>query len=151
MPFTLTSDAFLDGEPIPREYTCDGEDRSPPLIWSGAPEETRSYVLIMDDPDAPRGPFVHWMLFDIPFTTTRFPAGLPPGGGGRTLVNDFGKPAYGGPCPPRGRGPHRYRFFLYALNTPALKLYGGKRSEVEEAVAAHTLAQATLTGRYERR
>lgn len=151
MPFTLTSEAFRDGDPIPRRYTCDGEDLSPPLAWSGAPDETGSYVLIMDDPDAPRGTFVHWMLYDIPFTKTGFEEGLPPGQGGRVLVNDFGKAAYGGPCPPKGHGPHRYRFTLYALNTQALKLYGGARRELEEAIEPHTLATAMLSGRYERR
>jgi hypothetical protein len=150
MPFTLTSEAFRDGGDIPRRYTCDGENLSPPLAWSGVPEGTTGFALIVADPDAPGGTFTHWLLYDIPEDRTHFGEGLQAGEGGRALVNDFGQARYGGPCPPRGHGPHRYRFTLHALNTPALKLRGGTRSELEHAVQPHTLGTAALTGRYER-
>lgn len=148
--FTLTSPAFRDGETIPRRHTCDGENLSPPLAWSGAPEGTKGFALIVDDPDAPKGTFTHWLLFDIPASRSRFDEGLEPGSGGRVLINDFGEARYGGPCPPKGHGPHRYRFTLYALNTPAVRVRGETREELEEAVRPHTLETVTLTGRYER-
>jgi Raf kinase inhibitor-like YbhB/YbcL family protein len=151
MPFTLTSDAFREGEWIPRRFTCDGEDLSPPLAWSGAPDGTESFALIVDDPDAPRGTFTHWLLFDIPMDTTHFAEGMQPGDGGRTLPNDFGHVRYGGPCPPKGHGPHRYRFTMYAVNVPVLRLHGDKRKDLDEALRSHTLASVTLTGKYERK
>jgi Raf kinase inhibitor-like YbhB/YbcL family protein len=147
MAFTLTSSAFEDGETIPREFTCDGIDAAPPLTWSGAPEGTRSYALIMDDLDAPRGIFTHWMLCDIPATTTD----LREQADGTTLPNSFGRPGYGGPCPPPGHGPHRYVITLYAIDVTALDMRGRTRASFERALRAHTLGTARLTGRYERK
>jgi Raf kinase inhibitor-like YbhB/YbcL family protein len=147
MAFTLTSSAFEDGETIPREFTCDGTDAAPPLAWSGAPEGTRSYALIMEDPDAPRGIFTHWLLYDIPATTTD----LREQADGTALPNSFGRAAYGGPCPPPGHGPHRYVFTLYAIDVPALDMRSRTRASFERALRAHTLGTARLTGRYERK
>jgi Raf kinase inhibitor-like YbhB/YbcL family protein len=147
MAFTLTSSAFEDGETIPRACTCDGIDVAPPLAWSGAPEGTRSYALIMEDPDAPRGIFTHWLLYDIPATTTD----LQEQADGTALPNSFGRAAYGGPCPPPGHGPHRYVFTLYAIDVPALDVRSRSRASFDRALRAHTLGTARLTGRYERK
>jgi Raf kinase inhibitor-like YbhB/YbcL family protein len=145
MPFRLTSSAFADGADIPREYTCEGADAPPPLSVSDPPHGVRSYALVMDDPDAPRGTFTHWLAYDIPagerFDATR----------GTTLRNDFGREGYGGPCPPPGHGPHRYHFTVYAVDAPALAVRGRKRQDLESALQAHTLGTAKLTGRYERK
>jgi len=150
MPFALTSSAFADGQTIPRRHTCDGENVSPPLSWGGAPAGTLSFALLMDDPDAPRGTFTHWLVYDIPRDATRFPEGLPHGQAGRMLANDFGRAAYGGPCPPQGHGPHRYRFTLYALDMPVIRVRGGERAGFDAAVRSHILDSITLTGIYER-
>jgi Raf kinase inhibitor-like YbhB/YbcL family protein len=146
MAFTLTSSAFQEGEPIPRPFTCEGDDLAPPLAWSGAPQGTRGFALIMDDPDAPRGTFTHWLLYDIPATMSE----LREQGAGTALRNDFGRAAYGGPCPPPGHGPHRYVFTLYAVDVPALDVRGRQRAALERALQGHTLATARLTGRYQR-
>jgi Raf kinase inhibitor-like YbhB/YbcL family protein len=151
MTFKLTSSAFADGDWIPRRFTCEGDDVSPPLEWSDAPEGTQSFALVVDDPDAPRGTFVHWILFDIARDARRLNEGVPPGVAGRTLQNDFGHPRYGGPCPPRGHGPHRYRFTLHAVEIPVLRLHGDTRADLEQALASHTLGSAMLTGKYERK
>jgi len=146
MGFTLSSPAFRHEHTIPVTFTCDGDDAPPPLNWSGAPEGTRSFALTVDDPDAPGGTFTHWLLYDIPAGTTGLPA--PPGG--RSLRNGFGRAGYGGPCPPRGHGPHRYVFTLHALDVPSLSLRGKSRQDLDDALGAHTLATANLVGRYER-
>ena len=148
MAFTLTSSAFDDGEIIPVQYTCDGDNRVPPLAWHGAPEGTRSFAVIVDDPDAPGGTFTHWLVYDIPGTSDSI-AGEPPGV--QTLTNDFGHQRYGGPCPPPRHGPHRYYFRVYAVDVPALQLHGKTRDALERALRAHTLGTAQLMGRYERR
>jgi Raf kinase inhibitor-like YbhB/YbcL family protein len=150
MPLTLTSDAFRDGDGIPKRHTCDGANLAPSLAWAGVPRGTASFALIVDDPDAPGGTFTHWLLFDIPGHQDHFEEGLPPGKGGRALVNDFGHARYDGPCPPRGHGPHRYRFTLHALSVPALRLRGEERADLEAAIRDHTLESVTLTGTYER-
>jgi Raf kinase inhibitor-like YbhB/YbcL family protein len=147
MAFNLTSSAFREGETIPRQFTCDGDDLALPLAWSDAPDGTRGFALIMDDPDAPHGTFTHWLLYNIPATTTALTDQLV----GTTLHNDFGRPKYGGPCPPPGHGPHRYFFTLYAVDVPSLTLKGRTRKALERALQAHTLATARLMGRYERR
>jgi Raf kinase inhibitor-like YbhB/YbcL family protein len=145
MAFTLTSPTFTDGAPIPAQFTCEGKDVPPPLQVAEPPVRTASFALIMDDPDAPRGTFTHWLVYDIP-----------PGGqdldtaAAKTLQNDFGRQGYGGPCPPPGHGPHRYFFRLYALDVPSLEVGGRGRSELEAALKDHTLAEAHLMGRYER-
>src|SRR5438128_2167054 len=116
----LVSTAFLEGSPIPRKHTGDGSDVSPPLEWSDVPEGTKSLALICDDPDAPRGTWVHWVVFNIPAERKDLPEAQPPRGslpsGARQGKNDFGKLGYGGPAPPPGK-PHRYMFKLYALDT----------------------------------
>jgi len=145
--FSLTSTAFADGGPIPSRFTCDGEDVSPDLTWSGVPDGTRSLTLIVTDPDA-RG-FVHWLAYDM--------TGAPTGGiqvaGSSSAdapaqgTNSFGKPGYGGPCPPSGT--HRYAFALYALDR-SLDLEGAPGiEEIDRAMAGHVLAQTTLTGTYQ--
>jgi Raf kinase inhibitor-like YbhB/YbcL family protein len=143
--FTLTTSAFRDGDVIPTRFTCDGEDVPPPLSWQGAPEGTRSFALIVDDPDAPGGTFTHWLLHDIPGNVAALPASA-----GKALRNGFGRGRYGGPCPPRGDPPHRYVFTLYALDVPAVALHDGTRPSLERALRAHTLGVARLTGRYGR-
>lgn len=151
--FSLTSQAFEDGGRIPTRYTCDGVDRSPPIGWSNPPEGTQSYVLIVEDPDAPGGTFTHWIILEIPSDRTALPEGIP--ASERTLTglvqlrNDFKRHSYGGPCPSSG-APHRYRFLLYALDdSPALSPRASK-SDVLSAVESHMLARAELTGTYER-
>lgn len=152
MTLTLSSPAFADHGEIPGKYTCDGEDRSPPLSWSGTPAGTRSLVLIVDDPDAPdpaapKMTWVHWLLYNLPADCTGLPeavAALPPG----TLegTNDWHRTGYGGPCPPVGR--HRYFHKLYALDTVLPDLARPTKRTLEQAMAGHVLAQATLTGTY---
>jgi Raf kinase inhibitor-like YbhB/YbcL family protein len=150
----IMTPAFKEGEVIPKIFTCDGEDVSPPLSWESAPEGTRSFVLISDDPDAPMGTWVHWVLYNIPPDTTALPQGMPKDAalkdGSRQGVTDFGRPGYGGPCPPKGK-PHRYYFKLYALDA-VLELEGkpGKK-DVEKAMKGHIIAEAQIMGTYQRR
>ncbi len=145
---TLTSDAFRNGQPIPVEYTCDGADQTPVLHWSDPPQGTKSFALVIDDPDAPSGTFRHWGVFDIP------PSVRSIGGGqhaGTEVSNDFGKPGYGGPCPPKGHGPHHYHFKLFALDTDKLGLSpNAKVADVERTALQHAIAQGELVGTYER-
>ena len=146
---TLTSDAFQDGQPIPTQYTCDGADQAPVLHWSDPPAGTKSFAVVIDDPDAPSGTFRHWGVFDIPASARSI------GGGqkvGTDVTNDFGKPGYGGPCPPKGHGSHHYHFKLFALNTDKLGLSANaKVIDVENATKAHTIAEGELVGTYERK
>ncbi|MGE5562698.1 MAG: YbhB/YbcL family Raf kinase inhibitor-like protein [Bacillota bacterium] len=146
---SLTSDAFQDGQPIPSQYSCDGGDRTPTLHWSDPPPGTKSFALVIDDPDAPGGTFRHWGVFDIPASTRSI------GGGQRTgteVTNDFGKPGYGGPCPPPGHGPHHYHFKLFALDTDKLGLPPtAKVADVEKAARQHAIAEGELVGTYERK
>jgi Raf kinase inhibitor-like YbhB/YbcL family protein len=152
MPFRLTSPAFADGAFIPARYTCDGENLSPPLEWEDPPAGTRSFALIVDDPDAPVGTFTHWVLFDVPGSARSLAEAPPQKTVGLSGRNDFGRSGYGGPCPPRGHGAHRYFFRLSALDVDSLKLAAGaRRSEVEGAIKGHVLGVAQLMGRYERR
>src|SRR5512139_3950391 len=147
MTLTLAISAFADGSMIPSQFTCEGSNVSPELQWDGAPTHTHSYALIMDDPDAPAGTFTHWVLFDIPADRSNLAEGT--GSIGVAGKNDFGRVGYGGPCPPRGHGPHRYIFTLYALDIASLKLKSGAgRREVETALRGHILAQARYVGRY---
>jgi Raf kinase inhibitor-like YbhB/YbcL family protein len=147
--FSLTSAAFADGGTIPVQYTCDGAGHSPPLAWNRAPEETRGFALIVHDPDAPKGDFTHWLLFDIPGMTSGIAEGAEAEGIPGT--NDFGKVGYGGPCPPPGDGPHRYLFTLYALNKNTLGLgRGANRADVEAALTGHVLDRTTLQTSYKR-
>jgi len=157
MTLSLRSTAFPPGGEIPKEYTCDGEDVSPPLEWSGAPAGTKSFALIVDDPDAPdpaapKMTWVHWVLYDIPAAATGLPeavqaSALPPG----TCegVNDWGRTGFGGPCPPIGR--HRYFHKLYALDAVLPDLRRPKKAALEKAMQGHVLAQAVLIGTYQKR
>ena len=150
----LTSSAFSEGQEIPAKYTCDGANVSPALKWNGAPAETKSFALIVDDPDAPVGTWVHWVLFDLPGTTTELPEALVKGqyvaGGARQGLNDFKHLGYGGPCPPGGKA-HRYVFKLYALDRLLELKPGANKKEVERALDKHTLAQGQLIGLYKRK
>jgi Raf kinase inhibitor-like YbhB/YbcL family protein len=144
---SLSSLEFTEGGAIPRRFTCDGDDVSPPLEWSGAPPESAALALIMDDPDA-RG-FVHWVAFDVPaLATGSLPAGWSSQAASPQGANSFGRVGYGGPCPPSGT--HRYVFRLLALDSP-LELSGSPTADdVRDAVAGHILAEASLTGTYRR-
>jgi len=149
----LTSTTFAAGQPIPRSCTCDGADRSPQLAWSDFPLDRRSFALVCDDPDAPRGTWVHWVLFNLPADAVELAPGVPRApelpSGARQGVNDAGEVGYGGPCPPRG-GPHRYFFRLYALDCALNLSPGVTRRELDEAMASHILAEATHMGTYQR-
>jgi hypothetical protein len=151
--FAITSTAFKEGEAIPEKYTCDGKNISPPLKWSFAPAQTRSFALIVDDPDAPAGVWVHWVILNMPPTTSELPESIPKERSLRdgTLQgkNDSREIGYDGPCPPGGT--HRYYFKLYALDA-MLKLPAGvTKPEVLKAMEGHIVAQAQLMGRYSRK
>lgn len=154
MTMTLTSTAFADGGRIPEIYSCDGANISPPLAWSGAPDGTRGFALLCDDPDAPGGTWTHWAIFNIAANATGLQEGFPKDahvGEVRQAVTDFKRPGYGGPCPPRGHGTHHYRFRLVALDVESLDLPGNASfANVASAVKGHILAEATLTGTYSR-
>ncbi len=152
MALKLESPGFAEGGMIPRKHTCDGEDVSPELRWNGAPLGTRSFALICDDPDAPAGTWVHWVLFNLPPEGNRLAAAVPPDpklkGGGTHGINDFRRLGYGGPCPPGGT--HRYFFKLYALDCLLELEPGIQKRDLETAMKGHILEQATLMGRYRR-
>lgn len=152
MAMKITSTAFADEGMIPRRFTCDGEDVSPPLGWQGLPDGAKSLALIADDPDAPRKTWVHWVLYNLPAARGDLPEGVPPertlAGGGRQGTNDFGRIGYGGPCPPSGT--HRYFFKLYALGAQLDLLPGATKEELLRAMEGHVLAEAQLMGRYRR-
>jgi Raf kinase inhibitor-like YbhB/YbcL family protein len=151
----LSSSAFKPNGSIPSKYTCEGNDTSPPLEWSGAPDGTKSFALIVDDPDAPdpakpQRVYVHWVVYNIAAETTRLAdnaaaIGLPHGA--LQGKNDWGKQTYGGPCPPIGR--HRYFFKLYALDTQ-LSLSNPTKAQLEKAIQGHVLANAELIGTYQK-
>jgi Raf kinase inhibitor-like YbhB/YbcL family protein len=146
---SLTSDAFQNGQPIPVQYTCDGADQPPALKWGEPPQAAKSFALVIDDPDAPSGTFRHWGVYDIPASARSIGAGQQVGIEG---ANDFGKPGYGGPCPPKGHGPHHYHFKLFALDVDRLNLGpNAKVADVEKEAAKHAIAQGELIGTYERR
>lgn len=143
--FILTSPAFKNGESIPSKYTCDGEDLSPPLAWTDPPQGTASFALLVDDPDAPVGDWVHWLLYNIPSDAHEIPES---GSVGISGINSWPKPGYGGPCPPNGT--HRYFFKLYALDTMLTLSEGAKKADLLKAIEGHVLAQAELMGIYAR-
>jgi len=154
MAFILTSTAFKDGATIPGKHTCDGVDVSPPLAWSGTPAGTRSVALIADDPDAPGGTWVHWVLYNLPAEVSELPENIAKVesldlGGARQGRTDFRRPGYGGPCPPPGPA-HRYFFKLYALDTRLELKAGAQKKDVEEAMEGHVLGSAQLMGTYAR-
>lgn len=147
---SVSSPAFEDGERIPDVYTCSGENSSPALSWSGAPGSTASLVLIMDDPDAPSGTFVHWVLFNLDPSLTELPQGiLARVGSGTAGTNSARKLGYTGPCPPPGK-PHRYFFKLYALDTPLDLPEGATKADVEQAMQGHILAHGQFMGTFSR-
>lgn len=150
----LTSPAFDEGETIPARHTCDGEDLSPPLEWTGVPEETVSLALIVDDPDAPAGTWVHWVIYGLSPGQGGLPESVPAAESGpddaRQGRNDFQRLGYGGPCPPAD-GPHRYFFKLYALDADPGLEPGATKDRLLEAMEGHVLAEAELMGRYRRR
>jgi Raf kinase inhibitor-like YbhB/YbcL family protein len=150
----LTSASFKDGEAIPAKHTCDGEDSSPALKWTGLPNKAKSLALICDDPDAPIGTWVHWVLYDLPPTLSALSEAIPSSEsipeGARQGTNDFKRIGYGGPCPPPGN-PHRYFFKLYALDTRLDLKPGAPKVDLEIAMKGHILAQGQLMGTYKRR
>ena len=149
----LKSQAFQAGSTIPAKYTCDGEDISPPLNWSDPPAGTKSLALISDDPDAPVGTWVHWVLWNIPASARALEENLPKTAslpnGAKQGTTDFRRVGYGGPCPPSGT--HRYFFKLYALGTALNLPSSTTKKDLEKAVQGHILAQAELIGKYQRR
>lgn len=153
MSIEVTSTAFARDEAIPPEHTGDGADRSPPLRWSALPSGTRSLAVICDDPDAPRGTWTHWVLYDLPPETRELPEGVPTTetlpSGARQGRNDFGNTGYGGPAPPPGK-PHRYFFKVYALSQTVGLPPGATRSELLDAMQGRILAQGDLMGTYRR-
>lgn len=144
----ITSTAFAAGEPIPAQYTCTGADTSPPLAWADAPAEAQSFALIFDDPDAPGGTWVHWLLFNLPADTRSLTENTAPPNGTRTGKNSWGRTDYGGPCPPSGT--HRYLFKLYALDTPLNLDNGATKTELLSAMDGHILAETSLMGTFSR-
>jgi Raf kinase inhibitor-like YbhB/YbcL family protein len=150
MSLKLTSPAFANEAPIPEVHSRNGANVSPPLEWTGVPGETRSFALIVDDPDAPRGLFTHWIVYGIGPRTTRLaeqqPAKPELPNGARQGLNGFGETGYGGPQPPSGT--HRYFFHLYALDTDTDMPGGLTRQEIDGAIEGHVIEEATLMGRY---
>lgn len=148
----IASSAFPNNGAIPRKYTCDGDDVSPPLEWSDTPDRTKTVALICDDPDAPKHDFVHWVLFNVPSDTGALPEQLPRraelADGTRQGTNDFGKVGYGGPCPPSGT--HHYRFTLYAVDTELNLSPSASKDAVLSALQGHVLESAQLTATYQR-
>jgi Raf kinase inhibitor-like YbhB/YbcL family protein len=149
MALTLTSNAFKEGDTIPVKYTCKGRGVSPALKWNGVPEKTASFALIAEDPDAPRGTFTHWALFNVPAGVDSLAEGVPAhgqlSGGAMQGKNDAGGLGYYGPCPPPGK-PHRYYFRLYALDAMLSLKVGAGKTQVQEELRGHVLAEAQLMG-----
>ncbi|MGA8089645.1 MAG: YbhB/YbcL family Raf kinase inhibitor-like protein [Terracidiphilus sp.] len=149
---TLSSDSLAGGT-VPKEFTCDGADQSPPLKWTAPPADTKSFILTVTDPDAPGGTFTHWVVFNLPANTSALAAGVPTQDqlpdGSRQGRNDFGKVGYGGPCPPRG-STHRYFFDLFALNSTLVLPARATRAQIEDAMNTHVLARGKLMARYGR-
>jgi len=148
----IISSAFSDGVMIPQKYTCDDNDISPPLEWSLAPDGTKTFALICDDPDAPMGTWVHWVLFNLPGNINELSENIPPvevlTNGAKQGKNDFGKIGYGGPCPPGGT--HRYFFKVYALDVELNVEAGITKSDLLKAMDGHILSEGQLMGRYKR-
>ncbi len=163
--FTLSSPSFRNNQPMPAKHSCEGEDASPALKWEGAPAGTKSFALIVDDPDAPGGSWVHWVIYNVSVTGNELPESVyktesirwdkhstsaDAVGAARQGINDFGNVGYGGPCPPRGHGVHHYHFRLYALDTDLNLAPRVTRKQLESAMKGHILAQAELIGTYQR-
>jgi len=152
MDIKITSPAFEHESLIPPKYTCDGADMSPPLQWQAVPEGTKSIALICDDPDAPAGIWVHWVIFGLPADTKELAENIPPDktlpNGAKQGTSDFGKIGYGGPCPPSGT--HRYFFKVYALDAQIDLPAGARKSQLLDAMKGHILAEGQLMGKYKR-
>ena len=148
MALRVISSAFSENDTIPQKYTCDGQNVSPPLEWSGEPPDTKSLAVICDDPDAPSGTFTHWVLYDVPGSAHRLSEGSR--GIGSEGRNSFKHTGFGGPCPPPKDGPHRYVFQVYALDLTSLGKPGLSREDVATAMQGHVLAEGQLTARYAR-
>lgn len=150
---TLSSSAFPHEQPIPAAHSCDDANGSPPLAWSDVPEKTKSFALLVEDPDAPGGTFAHWLLYEIAGDARELPASVPVvergAGGMKQGQNDFRRIGYGGPCPPPGAA-HRYLFHLYALDDVLGLAPGATRSDLLAAIRGHVLAEATLVGTFAR-
>ncbi len=153
MNLELISPAFNNNQSIPQKYTCEGEDISPPLEWKGVVENVKSFVLIADDPDAPMGTWVHWVIYNIPSEVTELKEGIPAieslDDGTLQGITDFNRIGYGGPCPPPGK-PHRYYFKLYALDTKLQFSPGATKKEVEQAIQGNIIDKSELIGLYSR-
>jgi len=152
MEIKITSSAFEEGGMIPRKYTCDGANISPPLAWDSVPEETKTLALIGDDPDAPMGTWVHWVVYALPPDLRELPEDIPPTetleNGAQQGTNDFRKIGYGGPCPPGGT--HRYYFKLYALDITLDRDPGMTKADLLKAMNGHILAEGRVMGKYKR-
>jgi Raf kinase inhibitor-like YbhB/YbcL family protein len=152
--FSLTSSGFQNEAAIPAQFTCSGAGQSPPLSWGEPPQGTRSFALVVEDPDAPSGTFRHWAAYDIPANLRSLDAGAgdSPGNAFAQALNDFGKPGYGAPCPPPGHGRHHYVFRLFALDVAKLGVpANASAADVEKEANQHAIGRAQLTGVYERR
>lgn len=149
MTMSLSSALFADDAMIPTRSTCDGEDVSPPLAWDGTPSAAAELALTMEDPDAPRGTFVHWVVWGIPPSTHELDEGVVPDGVHQG-TNGFGKTAYGGPCPPKGDTAHRYVFTIYALSSRVSLPAGASIDDLRSTMDGNVLAQGRLVGRYGR-
>ncbi len=151
--FSIFSPVFSPGQPIPARFTCKGLNFSPALSWSNPPRGTKSFALICEDPDAPRGVFVHWVLYNIPSSVTEIPEGVSQTqqvpGIGTHGVNDFQHSGYDGPCPPPGN-PHRYFFTLYALNLDAIIPQGWRSNQLQSRIKPHILATTQIMGTFQR-
>lgn len=154
MTIKVTSSAFQSGQAIPARYTCEGADTSPPLQWSGVPVGAKTLALICDDPEAPVGTWVHWVLYDLPVTTAELTEKAPTSemlpSGAKQGINDFKRVGYGGPCPPPGK-PHRYYFKLYALDIELALKPRATKQELLRAMEGHILVDGQLMGTYQRR
>lgn len=151
MAFNVKSPDFSEGQTIPKKFTCEGEDLSPELDWADVPQGTKSLALICEDPDAPMGTFIHWVVYDIPANLNKLEKGVKLAGGIKTGITGFGKTGYGGPCPPKGHGTHRYFFILRALDAPSLNLPpGASKADVEKAMKGHVLGETKIMGVYKR-
>jgi len=154
MKLQLTTTAFTEGQPIPGRHAYDQKNISPALTWSGVPARAKSLALICDDPDAPVGTWVHWVLYDLPPTSPGLAEGQPQtrelAGGGKQGINDYKEIGYGGPCPPPGK-PHRYFFKLYALDTKSGLAAGLTKKDLLKAMEGHVVAEGELMGTYQRK
>lgn len=153
MAFEIKTDAFSRGGDVPTQHTCDGQNISPALHWDNAPQATKSFALVMDDPDALLGGWIHWVVYGIPAAVDQLKEGVPKSetlaNGSKQGITDFQRPGYDGPCPPPGK-PHRYYFKLYALDTLLDLPPNQTRAKLLEAMAGHILAEARLMGHYQR-